>query len=157
MTDKAPFLKRYWTLLAAFLIPSFVLCAERVGDDLFAARDVWIMCSIYAAVVALCLGLIIHSWQMQRRSARNGWRLVSWAHVLLFPVLSTIVLGLRKIQVSTYDLAIEREQFQKLHWISGDVKDHLIWAVPLDMVLIVLWGTVAVFKNKSGRPDSRPA
>jgi hypothetical protein len=37
----------------------------------------------------------------------------------LFPVLTTIVLGLGEIQVSTYELALEREQFQILHWYTA--------------------------------------
>jgi hypothetical protein len=66
-------------------------------------------------------------------------------------------MGLGEIQVSTYDLSIEREQFQNLHWYTGDVKDFLIWLVPLDVVLIMLWAIIAVSKNKSGRPASGPA
>jgi hypothetical protein len=72
-------------------------------------------------------------------------------------VLTTVVLGLGKIQVSTYDLSIEREQFQYLHWFSGDVKDHLIWLVPLDIMLIIVWVVVAALKNETSRPDSNPA
>lgn len=109
------------------------------------------MCLICSIVIALCLGLLVHSWRMQRRYARNKWRLVFSAHVLLFPTLCTIVLGLRKIQVSTYDIALEREQFQYLHWYTGYVKDILIWAVPLDIVLIFLWTMVAVCKSESSR------
>jgi uncharacterized membrane protein len=115
------------------------------------------MCLIYTVVTAACLGLIIHSWQMQSRFTRNKWRLLFWTHVLLFPALTTIVLGLGEIQVSTYDLSLEREQFQYLHWYTGDIKDFLIWFVPLDALLIVLWAIVALFKNKSGRPDSKPS
>jgi len=37
------------------------------------------------------------------------------------------------------------------------VKDFLIWLVPLDVVLIMLWAIIAVSKNKSGRPASGPA
>jgi hypothetical protein len=66
-------------------------------------------------------------------------------------------MGLGEIQVSTYDLSLEREQFQYLHWYTGDVKDFLIWLVPLDVVLIILWAIVAGFKNKPGRPEPEPA
>jgi len=118
------------------------------------ARVVWIVCLIYTTVTALCLGLVFHSWQVQRRFTRNKWRLALWTHVLLFPALTTIVLGLGRIQVSTYDLAIEREQFQNLHWYTGDVKDFLIWLVPLDVVLIFLCAILAAFKNKFSNPDS---
>jgi hypothetical protein len=90
---------------------------------------------------------------MQCRFTRNKWRLVFWIHVLLLPALTSIVMGHGTIQVSTYDLSLEREQFQNLHWYTGDVKDFLIWLVPLDIVLIVLWAIISVFKNKSGRPE----
>lgn len=155
------FLRRYWSLLAAFLIVVLEIYARGIPFELVEfqnpARLVWIMCLIYTTVTALCLGLIFHSWRMQHRFAKNKWRLVFWTHVLLFPALATIVLGLGEIQVSTYDLSLEREQFQNLHWYTGDVKDFLIWLVPLDVVLVVLWAIIAGFKNKSSKPDSRPA
>ena len=152
---------RYWSLLVACLIVVLEVYARRIPFEPVEfqnpARVVWIMCLIYTTVTALCLGLIVHSWQMHRRFTRNNWRLVFGTHLILFPALTTIVLGLGKIQVSTYDLSLEREQFQSLHWYTGDVKDFVIWLVPLDIVLIVLWAIIAVFKNKSGRPDLKPA
>ena len=148
-------LKRYWSLAAAILISVVAVYAsgiefEPVGYQ-SPARAVWIMCLICATGVALCLGLLVHSWKMQRRFAINKWRLVFWAHVLLFSALCSIVFGLRMIQVSTYDIALEREQFQYLHFYTGDVKDFLIWLVPLDVVLIVIWAIIAVIKNKPSR------
>jgi hypothetical protein len=155
------FLKRYWSLLVASLIVVLDFYARHIDFEPVEfqnpARVVWIMCLICTTVTALCLGLIVHSWQMQRRFTRDKWRLVFWTHVLLFPALISIAMGLGEIQVSTYDLSIEREQFQNLHWYTGDVKDFLIWLVPLDVVLIMLWAIIAVSKNKSGRPASGPA
>jgi hypothetical protein len=154
-------LKRFWSLLLAILIVVLEVYARGIEfEPVFfqnPARVVWIMCLIYTTVTLLCLGLIVHSWQNQRRFTGNKWRLVCWTHVLLLPVLTTVVLGLGKIQVSTYDLSIEREQFQYLHWFSGDVKDHLIWLVPLDIMLIIVWVVVAALKNETSRPDSKPA
>jgi hypothetical protein len=155
------FLKRYWSLFFACLIPVIVFYTDYIAADPMEfqnpVRVVWIMCLICAIVIALCLGLLVHSWQMQRRYARNNWRLVFWAHLLLLPALCTIVLVLRKIQVSTYDIALEREQFQYLHWYTGDVKDILIWTVPLDIILIFLWAMVAICKNESSRSATGPA
>jgi hypothetical protein len=149
------FLKRFWSLFFACLIPVIVLYSDAFVDDpiLFKnpSRVVWIICLIVIFVTAICLGLLVHSWQMQRLYTRNNWRLVFWTHVVLFPALCTIVLGLRKIQVSTYDIALEREQSQHLHWYTGEVKDILIWAVPLDIVLILLWAMVSICKNESSR------
>ena len=146
---------RYWSLFFACLIPVIMLSSDAFADDPIyfknPSRVVWIMCLIIIIITALCLGLLVHSWKMQRRFARNKWRLVLWMHVLLLPALCTIVLGLRKIQVSTYDIALEREQFQHLHWYTGDVKDILIWAVPINIVLIFLWTMVAICKNESSK------
>jgi hypothetical protein len=154
-------LERYWSLLIAFLIVVLEIYAHEIPFEPVEfqnpARVVWIMCLIYTSVTALCLGLIVQSWQMQCRFTRNKWRLVFWIHVLLLPALTSIVMGHGTIQVSTYDLSLEREQFQNLHWYTGDVKDFLIWLVPLDVVLIILWAIVAGFKNKPGRPEPEPA
>jgi hypothetical protein len=154
-------LKRYWSLLVASLIVVLEVYARGIPfepvESQNSARVVWIMCLIYTTVTALCLGLIVHSWRMQRRLARNKWWLVFWTHVLLFPALTAIVLGLGEIQRSTYDLSLEREQFQYLHWYTGDIKDFLIWFVPLDALLIVLWAIIAAFKNKPNSSASGPA
>jgi hypothetical protein len=154
-------LSRYWSLFAASFIMALAIFARGIEIEPVEfqnpARVVWLMCSIIATATVLCRGLTIHSWLMQRRFAQNKWRLVFWKHVILFPAITTIVLGLGRIQVSTYDLSLEREQFQYLHWYTGYVKDVLIWAVPLDIVLIVVFAVVALFKNKPGRPVSGPA
>lgn len=152
------FLKRFWSLLIASLIVVLEIYARGIPFEPVEfqnpARVVWTMCLIYTAITALCLGLIVHSWQIQRRFAINKWRLIFWTHVLLFPALTTIVLGLGEIQVATYDLSLEREQFQYLHWYTGDVKDYLIWVVPIDIIMIVVWAIVAGFKNNPNKPMS---
>jgi hypothetical protein len=154
------FLKRYWSLLVASLIVVLDVYVRFIDFEPVEfqnpARVVLIMCLICTTVTVLCLGLLVHSWQMQRRFTRNKWRLVFWTHVLLFPALIAIVMALGEIQVSTYDLSLEREQFQNLHWYTGNVKDFLIWFVPLDVFLIILWAIIAVFKGKSARPASGP-
>jgi len=158
MSIKLTFLSRYWSLLAAFLILALEACIGSIDLEPVAfqnpARVVWIMCFIVTNVTVLCFGLIVHSWQLQRRLARNKWRLVLWTHALLFFALTAIVLGLGEIQRSTYDLSIEREQFQDLHWYAGDVKDYLIWIVLLDLVLIGVWAIIASFKKKPTGPGA---
>jgi len=147
MSNGYSFFLRYWSLLVAFLIVVLEIYARGIPIEPVEfenpAKVVWIMCLIIATATVLCLGLIVHSWQMQRRYAKNKWRLVFWIHVVSFPALCTIILGLRTIQIATYDLAIVYEQFQNLHWYAGDVKDHLIWLVPLDIILILVWAVVA--------------
>jgi hypothetical protein len=161
MSTAGRFLKRYWSLLIAYLLVVLEVYARGMDFEPVEfqnpARVVWIMCSIITTVTVLCFGLIVHSWQMQRQHAGNKWRLVFWTHVLLFPALTTIVLGLGTIQVSTYDLSLEREQFQNLHRYAGVAKDFLIWLIPLNLILIVLWAILAGFNDKPSRPDSRLA
>jgi hypothetical protein len=155
------FLKRYWSLLVAFLIVALQVHGREIDlglvDFLYPPKVVWTMCAAEVALTLLCLGLLFHSWHVQRGFARNKGRLVFWAHVLLLPAICSIVLGLSVIQLTTYDSATESDIFQSLHRYAGDAKDLLIWLVPLDLVLIVLWAIVAVFKSKSGRPDAGPA
>jgi hypothetical protein len=154
------FFWRYWSLVVAFLVVALeaATCGIDVEEIVFQdpVKAVWIICTVYIAATVLCVGLIVHSWQIQRRYARDVARRVLWAHILLFPAISTLVIGLEQIQVFTYDLDIEHGQFQYLHWYMLEVRDYLIWAVPLDVVLIVLWAVVAALKNKSGRSMPGP-
>jgi len=95
------FLRRYWSLLIAFLIVALEIYACGVPFEPVAfeipERAVWGMCIVYVLVLVLSLGLLVHSWQIQRRLTRNKWRLVFWTHVLLFPALTSIVLGLDEV------------------------------------------------------------
>jgi hypothetical protein len=154
-------LKRYWSLIFAMMLVVLGGYFRRIPFDPLefedSARAIWILCLIEITVLALYMGLIVHSWRTQRRFAVNKWRLVFWTHLLLFPALCAVVLGLGEIQRSTYEIAMEQEQFQSLHRYAGDVKGLLIWAVLLDAVLMVVWAIVAVIKNESSRPDSKPA
>lgn len=151
-------LRRYWSRLLAFVTVAVGVYMRGVELEPIGFQDpervVWIVCLVCATVAGLCLVLVIHSWQTQCRVSRNKWQLTFWSHVLLFPVLTTIVLMLSAIQRSTYDLALERDQFQYLHFYSGRVKDFLIWTIPLDALLIVVWAAIAALKNKTGAPTT---
>jgi hypothetical protein len=163
---------RYWSLVFACLIPFLDAYADRFpggpiesqGQSIAAQSNVvTTLCLIYGAGATICLGLLIHSWVMQRCLTRNKWRLAFWTHILLFPALVTLMLGLHRIQTYTYDLSADFQRwgggvwYQSLHYYAEDGAENLIWIVMLDAVLIILWAIIAVFKNKSGRPDSRPA
>jgi len=163
---------RYWSLAIACLIPLLDSYADRFpegpiesqGQSIAAQSNVvTTLCLIYGVGAAICLGLLIHSWVMQRRLTRNMWRLVFWTHVLLFPAFITLILGLHRIQTYTYDLAADFQRwgggvwYQSLHFHAEDVAEKLIWLVLLDAILIILWAIVAAFKNKSSRPVSGPA
>lgn len=156
MIEPRLLLKRYWSLLLAFVTVAVGAYMRGIEFEPAVFQDpvrvVWIVCFVCATIAGLCLVLVIHSWQAQRRTSRNKWQLVLWSHVLLSPALTTIVLMLGEIQRSTYDLALERDQFQYLHFYTGRVKDALIWAIPLDALLILVWAAIAVLKSKTGTP-----
>jgi hypothetical protein len=156
------FLKQYWSLIASLLVVALQAYAPAIGFEPVEFHDpvkfAWtILCIIAIILIALCLGLIVHSWQIQRRLAKNQWRLAFWTHLLLIPALCSIVLGLDAVYDSTYAIALERGQFRGVHRYAGDSMGFLIWFVALDFVLMILWATIAIFKNKSGRPDPGPA
>jgi hypothetical protein len=168
------FSKRYWSLFAALSILFLESYADRVPGELVsyqstsidiqnASNAVLTLCFIYGVGTAICLGLMAHSWTMQRRYAKNKWRLVFWVHVLIFPALAVPALGLHQIQTYTYELAADFQRwgggrwYQSLHFYAEDAGDKLIWLAMLDLVLIVVWTIVAAYKNRSGRPASEPA
>jgi hypothetical protein len=100
---------------------------------------------------------------MQRRYAKNKWRLVFWAHVLVFPALAVPALGIHHIQTYTYELAADFQRwgggrwYQSLHFYAEDAGDKLILLAMLDAVLVIIWSVIAAFKNRPGKPASGPA
>jgi hypothetical protein len=156
------FLKRYWSLIASPLVLVLQAYVPAIDFGPVGFHDpvkfVWIvLCMIETILIAICSGLIVHSWQVQCRFTRNKWWLVFWTHLLLFPALCSIVLGLDAVYASTYAIALERGQFRGVHRYAGEVEDYLIWVVTLDFFLIIIWAIISIFKNKSGRPDPGPA
>jgi hypothetical protein len=168
------FLKRYWSLFAALSILFLESYTDRVPADpteylnqsnavQYASNAVLTLCIICGIGAAICLGLVAHSWTMQRRYAKNKWRLVFWAHVLIFPALAVPALGLHQIQTYTYELAADFQRwgggrwYQSLHFYAEDAGDKLIWLAVLDAVLVIIWSVIAALKNKPGRPASGPA
>jgi len=91
--------------------------------------------------------LLAHAWKIQRAHTKGKWQLVFWAHVLLLPLLAVVVFGLHNIQNATYDFSVEHDRFQMLNFRARQAKDVLIWLLPLDVVLIVIWGIVALINR----------
>ena len=155
------FAERYWSFLVALSVPFLVAHSNRIAEEPSyyrePARVFWIVCIIYATVTVLCLGLLVHSWLIQRRCARNGFRLVFWTHLLLLPWLSTIVLALGKIMRSTRDLPKARGPFELIFFTVAEVRDYLKVLFLVNILMAVLWAIVAALKNKSSRPVSGPA
>jgi hypothetical protein len=108
-------------------------------------------------LMTICSVLIVHSWQVQRRFTKNKWWLIFWTHLLLFPALCSIMLGLDAVYDSTYVIALDRGQFRGVHRYAGDGMGFLVWFVTLDFFLIIVWAIISTFKNRSGRPDPGPA
>ena len=152
------FTERYWSLFIAFMLVVLEVYARGVDFEPVefqnATRVVWIVCLIYITFMALCLGLIVHSGQMQRRFARNKWRLDFWTHLLLFPALWVIVFGLSVIEVFARNIAIEGGRFGILYWYVGEMKDYLKVIMLLDVALIIFWAIVAGLKNNPGKSSS---
>jgi len=99
--------------------------------------------------------LLEHAWKIQRIHAKGKWQRVFWAHLLLLPLLAVVVFGLRNIQNATYDFSIEHDRFQMLNFRAGQIKDVLIWLLPLDVFLIVTWGIVALINRFGSKAPVR--
>ena len=118
---------------------------------------------LYGFGTLICLSLLAHSWMMQRRFAKNTWSVIFWTHALILPALTTTGLGLQRVQTYTYELAADYQRwgggrwYQNLHFYVDGLAEKLLLFMLLDMVLVVVWAFVAICKNKSGRPDSKPA
>jgi hypothetical protein len=152
MVSAKQFLIRFWSLIAAVLI-SFVafragfFADSIVGETPDAAAWVWCLCAVALGGTCANAVLLAHAWKTQRIHARGKWQRVFWAHLLLLPLLAVVVFGLHNIQVATYDFSVEHDRFQMLNYRAGQAKDVLIWFLPLDVLLIVIWGIVALINN----------
>lgn len=159
-------LKRYWSLVVACLIPFLDSQIDRVLDPIEnqdPSKLVLALIFLYCLGALICLGLLIHAWMAQRRLAKNKWTVVFWTHVLLLPALITAGLGVHRIQTYTYELAVDYQRWGGGRWyqnLHGDVDgqaERLFYFLLLDMVLVVVWAFVAIYKNKSSQPDSKSA
>jgi len=148
------------------LIPFLDSYIDRVPDPIEnqdPSNLVLALIFLYGFGALICLGLLVHSWLMQRRDTANRWRLVFWTHLLLLPALITSGLGLHRIQTYTYELAVDFQRwgggrwYQTLHGDVDGLAEKLFYFMVLDTALVVVWAVVAALKNKSSRPKSRPA
>jgi len=156
------FLNRYWSLIASLLVVVLQAYVPAIDFGPVGFHDpvkfVWIiLCMIEIILMTICSVLIVHSWQVQRRFTKNKWWLIFWTHLLLFPALCSIMLGLDAVYDSTYVIALDRGQFRGVHRYAGDGMGFLVWFVTLDFFLIIVWAIISTFKNRSGRPDPGPA
>ena len=152
MVSAKQFLIRFWSLIAAVLISYVTIRAGPFADSISGETPnavvwVWSLCAL--ALGGTCMNIILleHSWKIQRTHAKRKWQRVFWAHLLILPLLVVVVRGLHNIQIATYDFSIEHDRFQMLNFRVGQVKDVLIWLLPLDVFLIVIWGTVALINS----------
>jgi hypothetical protein len=159
-------LNRYWSLVVAFLVPLLDAHFDRIPDPIENSDPsnlVLTLLFLYGFGTLICLSLLVHSWIMQRRFAKNIWNVIFWTHVLILPASITVGFGLQRVQTYTYELAIDYQRwgggrwYQNLHFDVDSLAEKLFYFLLLDMILVVAWATVAVYKNKSSRPDSKPA
>jgi hypothetical protein len=150
------FLIRFWSLIAALLISYVTFRAGFFADSISGETPngvAWVWCLCALALCGTCANavLLAHAWRIQRIHAKGKWRRVFWAHLLVLPLLVVVVRGLHNIQVATYDFSVEHDRFQMLNFRAGQVKDVLIWLLPLDVFLIVIWGIVALINSFSSK------
>ncbi|MDR3755145.1 MAG: hypothetical protein P4K93_05995 [Terracidiphilus sp.] len=152
MGSAKQFLIRFWSLIAAVLVSYLTFRADPFADSISGETPnavvwVWSLCAL--ALGGTCMNIILleHSWKIQRTHAKGKWQRVFWAHLLILPLLVVVVRGLHNIQIATYDFSIEHDRFQMLNFRAGQVKDVLIWLLPLDVFLIVIWGIVALINS----------
>jgi hypothetical protein len=156
MVNAKQFLIRFWSLIAAVLISYVTFRAGVFADSISgetpnAVAWVWSLCAL--ALGGTCVNIILleHAWKIQRTHAKGKWRRVFWAHLLVLPLLVVVVRGLHNIQIATYDFSVEHDRFQMLNFRAGQAKDVLIWLLPLDVFLIVIWGIVALINRLSSK------
>lgn len=160
MVSAKQFVIRFWSLIAAASISFLVFrtgffADSIVGEAPNAAAWVWCLCALALGGACTNIVLLEHSWKIQRIHAKGKWQQVFWFHLLLLPLLAVVVFGLHNIQVATYDFSIEHDRFQMLNFRAGQVKDVLIWLLPLDVLLILIWGIVALINRFSSRVPIR--
>ncbi|HEX7728228.1 MAG TPA: hypothetical protein VF392_04265 [Terracidiphilus sp.] len=139
---------RFWSLIAAWGIAWLGFTVSIAVEDslsyILHGRSVWLLCATVSVWALLIWGLLINSWRKQRRALANRWWRLVCIHFLLLPALLALYWGLHVIQVSTYDLAVVNGQFVQLHFQTGYIKDRIFWLVPIDFLMLLVWGILAI-------------
>lgn len=146
--------KRYWSFITGYLIAAALFfLKEFIGDpgiDPFSRGYVYFLCVVCIGLIIVCFAFLIHSWIRQRKAAKSFWSLLFRTLLSFLPAFISIIFGLGKIQVATYDLSIEHEQFQKLHLYCLEIREHLFIPALINILLIPPAAIMAFLKRKSG-------
>jgi hypothetical protein len=138
---RASFWGRYWSLLAALVLPVLVFFIWDSENTRFLAAGT-------------SIALLGHSWAVQRRCSQGGWKLLLWTSVLLFPMLTAIWSSLNVIRVNTYDYAADYQHHlgdyrQNLYWQIVETQDWIVWAIRIDMLLCLLFAAIVLMRRKA--------
>jgi peptidoglycan/LPS O-acetylase OafA/YrhL len=139
----ASFWRRYWSLLAALILPVLVFF-------LFDSE------STRALVSVICIVLLAHAWRMQIRGSHSIWQSMLWTSIVLLPTLGAIWLGLNVIRGETYEYAADYQRHlgdfrQNLYWYVVETQDWIVWIARIAIVLGLLFAVVNFFTRKEAK------
>jgi hypothetical protein len=86
-------LGRYWSLVAATILPLVELFTELVTRGFWGFHEI-----VRAALSIVLIALLVHSWFMQRRFAQSKWRFAFLTLLLSLLALGPLWLGLNVIR-----------------------------------------------------------
>jgi hypothetical protein len=117
------FLKRYWSLAAAILLPVIkVLSGEFISNELLSV---------------ICATLLVHSWFMQRKYAKSKWRLVFLTLLLSLIMLGPIWLGMNVIRADSYP-SNWKNDVDRYFYICN-MQDRVVQLAEVLGIAVVLW------------------
>ena len=139
----ASFCSRYWSLLAALILPVLVFF-------FLDSQNARMLVSV------VCIALLAHAWCMQIRGSRSIWQSLLWTSIVLMPLLGAIWLGLNFIRGNTYEFAADYQRHlgdyrQDLYWYVVETQDWLVWTARLDLVLGLVLAVAVVFRRREDR------
>jgi hypothetical protein len=103
-----PFWNRYWSLIAAISLVFIDIFFERyVVDQISDAYEI-----VRAIAVMLALALLIHSWRIQFRHAKNWWRRIFWGLFIGLIAGGYLWLGLNCIRAESYPIEFNPENIR---------------------------------------------
>lgn len=126
------FLKRYWSLAAAILLPILEFIPEIFIRHFIGFEIVRGFLSI------VCIALLIHSWFMQRKYVENNWRLVFFTLLLSLVALGPLWFGLNGMRAHYYPLNWDDHEVAVWSNICL-LQDRIVQLAEVLSVVVALW------------------
>jgi len=109
----------------------------------------------------VCIGLLVHSWFMQRRYAQSKWRLGFFTLLLSLPMLGCVWLGLNVIRSYSYDFAVDYNRNlgnwrQNLYGYAVESQDMIVLFAKVLGIALALWLMVDLVRWMGKRVAGRP-